>query len=779
MPRQIIVTETVGHDSAKAGGNRINAMTAELYDNHIALIDSGTADAKVLAMTVAPGAYYEGMHFTFINLVANTGAATINVNTLGAIALKKNSGADLASGDLVAGGVYEVIKKGANFVVLNLGEGAGGGSAAVPLMAGKIISGYIEVLSVDNPNFTADIKVAPGTKVQMDFHKKGGIIDLVAGTFQLVLANADDWVLYTNFTGNLAVAREVNLPTGDYVTLMRSVTWYGNFNLKPILPTNHYFPLNNEFTYTNTERVSHIEASDFGTVGDDATSNNDAFAKIALVCYFLFQSNQPVRVHLKNGTYRISAGVNFLSNVWLTGQSKSATKIKSITPEAPPTANISDVMSLTFLDVKVGDYSVGTTFEYKDCLFNTTSANAGFYHVYLGANAFDASYKFTDCDFTYGTIYAGLWLHKARSFSIKGCNFTGDAWHNLRVVPSEDFELGIAEVLANKVTGGTTGIFFGSNRVRPIEGIIVENNVCTQQKEESISFDGFGNNAGLCPVIANGTIVSATNDVSGRLKVVVDMVYHDGATANQPCPISLREDWTRFYFSFGEASGREGVVAKIVAFDDPTNTLTLDLYTDAANIDAAGKIGVHAGFFNCKVRNNTIIGSVGAGNAYATALSIYLNVFGMLIENNFISGCAQGINLAGGLMLSTYRTLTYNNIIKNNTFLGCNEVTDPSAAVNFRTYGSDIKMYGNQFVNNTVVGGKLLFERQQNFIYDGNNISQAAITWKHCANALPTADASQIGKRFMLITDDGSGDPTAITYYVCKLAASVYSWVEL
>jgi hypothetical protein len=152
----------------------------------------------------------------------------------------------------------------------------------------------------------------------------------------------------------------------------------------------------------------------------------------------------------------------------------------------------------------------------------------------------------------------------------------------------------------------------------------------------------------------------------------------------------------------------------------------------------------------------------------------------MIVEGNQISGCAHGINLAGGIMLSTYRSLAYNNIIKNNSFLNCGQVpaTSDDEVIRFISYYDTVPQYGNQFTSNTVIGGKIMLIRQQNLIWEGNNIVGVTLSMVHCGNTLPAADASQIGRRFMRITDDVDGHPTAITYYVCKLASGTYSWVE-
>lgn len=61
-------------------------------------------------ITVTPTvAYTNGIRFRFKADVGNTGAATLNVNSLGAITIKKNHDVDLATGDIEANQIVEVV----------------------------------------------------------------------------------------------------------------------------------------------------------------------------------------------------------------------------------------------------------------------------------------------------------------------------------------------------------------------------------------------------------------------------------------------------------------------------------------------------------------------------------------------------------------------------------------------------------------------------------------------------------------------------------------------
>src|SRR5580765_3500459 len=70
--------------------------------------------------------YSFGLNFPIVFNSGNSGAATLNINTLGAIALKKNGSTVLASGDLASGQVFWVFYDGSNFQVIGIGGSPSG-----------------------------------------------------------------------------------------------------------------------------------------------------------------------------------------------------------------------------------------------------------------------------------------------------------------------------------------------------------------------------------------------------------------------------------------------------------------------------------------------------------------------------------------------------------------------------------------------------------------------------------------------------------------------------
>jgi hypothetical protein len=87
---------------------------AEVY-----VVTTGSANAYVATYSPAPSALVAGMRFTFKANFANTGACTLNPNSLGATTIKKNGSSDLAANDILNGQIVQVEYDGTNFQLLS------------------------------------------------------------------------------------------------------------------------------------------------------------------------------------------------------------------------------------------------------------------------------------------------------------------------------------------------------------------------------------------------------------------------------------------------------------------------------------------------------------------------------------------------------------------------------------------------------------------------------------------------------------------------------------
>ena len=102
----------------------IGAVKREHDWRNFTITSSGSANAYVLTYSVAPAAYYTGQAFGFKTNFAVTGAATVNVNTLGAKTIKKlvsGTKTDLASGDIASGDYVSIVYDGTDMVWTNKG----------------------------------------------------------------------------------------------------------------------------------------------------------------------------------------------------------------------------------------------------------------------------------------------------------------------------------------------------------------------------------------------------------------------------------------------------------------------------------------------------------------------------------------------------------------------------------------------------------------------------------------------------------------------------------
>lgn len=77
--------------------------------------DGGSTDAYAVTLSPVPTSYTAGQLVHFKANTANIGAATLNVNALGAKTIKKHGDQDLASGDIIAGQLVSVLYDGTNF----------------------------------------------------------------------------------------------------------------------------------------------------------------------------------------------------------------------------------------------------------------------------------------------------------------------------------------------------------------------------------------------------------------------------------------------------------------------------------------------------------------------------------------------------------------------------------------------------------------------------------------------------------------------------------------
>jgi len=92
-------------------------MTTAGVNNYGA--DAGSTDAYVATLTPAPTAYVTGRLYVLKAATANTGAATVNFNGIGAVTIVKAVSTTLSNNDILANMLCLLVYDGTNMVLLN------------------------------------------------------------------------------------------------------------------------------------------------------------------------------------------------------------------------------------------------------------------------------------------------------------------------------------------------------------------------------------------------------------------------------------------------------------------------------------------------------------------------------------------------------------------------------------------------------------------------------------------------------------------------------------
>jgi len=103
------------------------AVKKYVLDTDGGLTSSGTDTITILTnRAISSGDRAQGFSLRFKAGGTNTGAATLNVDSLGAVAIKRQNGDALSAGDIVSGGIYDVAHDGTNYKLIGANAGATG-----------------------------------------------------------------------------------------------------------------------------------------------------------------------------------------------------------------------------------------------------------------------------------------------------------------------------------------------------------------------------------------------------------------------------------------------------------------------------------------------------------------------------------------------------------------------------------------------------------------------------------------------------------------------------
>ncbi len=164
-------------------------------------VDSGTADTCVVTLPYTPSSLVNGQEVLFKALYANTGAATINVNSLGVKSLRRQTGSVLVAGDITAGkfvycrynstsGYFELLPVLGSWAAVDHTHGAGGTVYSIVADAGVLGTGATDgevKICADNGNSYS--WEATGTKWRVRDGNKYTTVELSASATYNIATN--------------------------------------------------------------------------------------------------------------------------------------------------------------------------------------------------------------------------------------------------------------------------------------------------------------------------------------------------------------------------------------------------------------------------------------------------------------------------------------------------------------------------------------------------------------------------------------------------------------
>lgn len=129
------------------GARALEGLIARWHkDTNGSVTSSGSSNAYVVAANQTLSAYYNGLDITFQANHTNSGASTLNVDGLGAVAIEKAGSVALTGGEIQSGSKYRVIHDGTNFIILD----------PTPVAASATVSGIVELATNAEANTGTD-----------------------------------------------------------------------------------------------------------------------------------------------------------------------------------------------------------------------------------------------------------------------------------------------------------------------------------------------------------------------------------------------------------------------------------------------------------------------------------------------------------------------------------------------------------------------------------------------------------------------------------------------
>ena len=211
-----------------------DAVNMSQLQSGASLLLSGVSGTDTItgSLTPALGAYVAGGTYRFVSVGANTGAVTLNINSLGAKAITKNGTTALEAGDIISGALVTVTYDGTQFqldnvsqfvsaTITNLNASSISVSSAFTASGGVVIDGKISLGSSTSSTNNGVAYIANGAQSHTTLSGPVAVTEFTSialtdgtgfptGGGNIIIDN--EWITYATRAGNTlsTLTRNVN-----------------------------------------------------------------------------------------------------------------------------------------------------------------------------------------------------------------------------------------------------------------------------------------------------------------------------------------------------------------------------------------------------------------------------------------------------------------------------------------------------------------------------------------------------------------------------------------
>ncbi len=266
---------------------------------------TGTNGGAVNAYTVTTGktlkAYVAGMGIIFSPTITSTGAATVNVDGIGAVSLVSVAGAAPGSGDLVAGNTYLAVYNGTNAQLMAVTKNYVDANIASSVAAEASTRASADTTLQNNINSEASTRAANDATLQNNINAETTRAEAAEAALMPLAGGA--------FTGAVTVrspTAPANPATKNYVD---SAIYSGG--AAPVWASGNTYTYGNVvFSPANFQTYRHVTASSAGTTDPSLDGTNWAEVGGGGVLYVTYDNRGQLRsTPGSNGSQAVVDGI--------------------------------------------------------------------------------------------------------------------------------------------------------------------------------------------------------------------------------------------------------------------------------------------------------------------------------------------------------------------------------------------------------------------------------------------------------------------------------------